>query len=241
MTYSENNLAHSIDLGWEPEEMSSSPELAKLVSSDYFRDKIKLMLERYDTLEPKFIEEYGRPYILLDDRLKVFESVFDFGEAWIGTAPINSESDAPIYMGTIYLRTESGRFEPWVQALGQGDPTRKTREGLLADAETSAKRRLLSAIGLGDGSDQELFDDASSGVKQSLINEIENKGWNLSVLLSEYKTNHSRFKLSPLNVEDEKSIAAAARNPDIAKVVESITLETAKNMLSFIKERTMKK
>jgi hypothetical protein len=222
-----------IDTSWEPVMPSESKSLASAITNKDFRKNLINMLKEYDTIPPDGFDSYGNEYIRLSEKYRVLENNFDFGTFQIRTQTMNNEqSMVPFCYATLYVLTELG-YEPWFSRMGVGDPNMVSTDGLHADAETTARRRILVALGLGKDGSNEVVNTDQDNMRKHLGATILEKGMTLSGLVMLYTGKAQVNKLPPLNLTQDK-LKAYKEDSDEAVVGYLIDSDVS-SLHSFIK------
>jgi len=192
-----NNLSPFVDTTWEPVEVSTSKELAAEILSDDFQNGLESMINEFESLFPSDHYDNGKGFIPLSKRKEILEKNFAFGTFSISNQFINLFDDAPICVSTIYVLTEKG-YEPWFSRMGMGSSTNPSSDGLLADAETSALRRLMAALGMGNESSEEVADSDRLNRVNIISLYLKDNSMSLLKLIENYKSHGSRYSLPEL-------------------------------------------
>lgn len=228
LTNGVTDLSKVISMEWEPTLISNSESLTSIVSSKAFKEKLSKTLSDYEGLEPVYIEEYQSNYVSLADRIKVLEDNFEFGELWFGYEFIDRESINPTCVCTLYVLTDSG-YEPWIIRLGIGSTYNVGTDGAIADAEVSAKRRVLAALGMGNDGDAEILESKGSLSIKLLQRELEKCGKSIKSIIKEYKARMASRDLEKLEI-------ATPKDDDFESVEWGSQGEAdAKNLLNYLK------
>jgi hypothetical protein len=217
-----------IDTTWTPSPTSTSEALAETLMNKEFQAKLVKLHDAYKGLTPTYIAEYERCYILMADRLKVLESAFDFGDLWFSYDFINRDVDEPICVGTLLVMTGEG-YKPWLSRMGRGNAANPSSDGVFADAETSAKRRLLAALGLGGEGENEIAETSKRNARAALTTKLTSSNDDIGSTIKSYQAHYTRFEgLTPLSPEVGKD-----KDPTIGKLSD----KDVENLLSFINAR----
>lgn len=187
-------LENTVEQKWAPVETSSEEALAKEISSNTFQKSLSDMLDKFDTLIPKEEDISGRKFISMAQKNKLIEEFFPFGSLSFRSQFISLTEKSEICYMTIYVLTDDG-YLPWFSRLGMSDPNTSSTDGTAADAETSAKRRIFIALGLGYESGQEQHEMIVSQTEKALEEGIINHGMAIFELVSEYQERAHMFNL----------------------------------------------
>lgn len=157
-----NSSLSFLSTEWAPVLASSEDsELVKTLQSEEFTESHKKMMEAFDRLEPVPIGLDGDAYIPLSEKLRLLEESFPFQTFYFSPQIINmGMSDTPICSTTLLVLTDSG-YRPWFSRMGMGDYSIPGTDGLIADAESSAKRRILIALGMGTPGEEKVGSERS--------------------------------------------------------------------------------
>jgi hypothetical protein len=167
----------AFDSSWVPELPSTSGALVEKVNDPKFAERIKSMLADYDDLTPELYDGYFAPYVGLNERSRVFEKHFPLLLAQIQMQYVGQlGSDTHVVQATLYLSTKDGSL-PLFSRFGEGTSVNNRSDGAIAQAETSALRRIYCALGLGDNTSEEV----------AIINEQGQQKW-IEGYLDEKKT-----------------------------------------------------
>ncbi len=193
----QNDLSPYIDTSWEPTSVSSSKSLAAVIVSDDFQDSLEEMLDEYDSMIPTEHYDDGSAFISLSARRELMERHFPFGTFHISTQFIKLDSDTPICVATLYVLTDDS-YEAWFSRMGMGTASSVSSDGLFADAETSALRRILTAIGLGNEGNEESADSDRINRVGIVDAFIESTSQTLIQLVESFKSHGSKYSLGAL-------------------------------------------
>jgi hypothetical protein len=203
MNINTNNLIKNgapsdrIDSTWHPIVTSPSVSMYEKVSSQEFQDSLIKMQKEFESIVPKNVDQDGDLYVSLMERTQLIEDCFPYGTFHFVYQFLNVSSDVPVCCGTLHILAGDS-YEPWFSRFGMGDPSNIGPDGLFADAETSARRRLMAAIGLGREGDKEIIESEAAILINSLGSFCSESGMAFCDLTSEYMRHHTKYELPAL-------------------------------------------
>ncbi|MAH54646.1 MAG: hypothetical protein CL531_00075 [Aestuariibacter sp.] len=218
----------SVDLGWKAAQVDLSPALAETILSEDFQNSLDNMLKDFENLTPTYIESYGRNYISLADRMQLLEKHFPFGKLWFRYDFINRDTGEPVCQASLLVLTSEG-YKVWLTRLGMGNSQDPSTDGVAADAETSARRRLLAAIGMGSEGDVETQENGRSQMVSKLSSCQADTGMDVKSLFKSYTTNYVSKNLPAISVDTEK-----LKFEDGMPPWEKFTDNDLKNLLKYV-------
>lgn len=181
------------DLSTNEKTPSSDPSVYSAILDGDLEQRIGAMLDEFDDLVPEHYEGYDRPYQPLSKRMDLFEKHIPFGEMLIYTQPLsNHATQGALYsQATLFILTESG-YQPLYSRLGEGNVMTSRTDGAIADAETSAIRRILVSLGLSnDGGKEEITVLQDSAERDFITNHLTATGKPLESLIKAYNADKS--------------------------------------------------
>lgn len=172
-----------------------SNKVTKTLKSLDIENKISKMLSEFDGFVPEHYDGYDRPYQPLSRRIDLFEKHIPFGDLVIQTDLMEESTSSVIYCkATLMLLTEDG-YQPLFSRYGEGNIMTSRTDGAVADAETSAMRRILVALGLSnDGGKDEIATLKDSAERDFVTNYLNSHRKNLESLVKAYNTSTSNAK-----------------------------------------------
>lgn len=222
-----------IDTTWSPVLANASDkDLAEALSREEFVLAHKRMLEEFDRVEPVVLDDMGNTYIPFSEKLRLIEEHFDF-QTFVFSPQFLSigGSESPVCYMTLLVLTENG-YRPWFSRMGMGASDMPGPDGLLADAETSAKRRILIALGMGKPGEEETSSDRSVGT--SIIEKyMSDQSANVADLVSVYNSKMHAMGLEPLHVK-MSTLKAIKENSGTEAGLTSLGDEDIKKISTFI-------
>jgi hypothetical protein len=198
-------VSEKINTSWEPQAILPEPALASIIASDDFQQRLSAMLVEFQTLEPVYIEAYGKNYVSMAERNQLLEKHFDLGTFWLRYDFINREAKDPVCVCTLFVLTDEGYF-PWFNRMGQATSSDTGSDGALADAETSARRRILIALGMGSEGDLEVQKSQQSGATSAIQNQLDKSGESVLKFLKRYAGDAASLKLPKLKTYFQDSV-----------------------------------
>lgn len=232
MTSLNTTLENSVVREWVPVETSSSEMLAKEIMSEGFQDSLTGMLDAFDKLVPKEEDLTGRKFISMAQKNKLIEDFFPFGELVFRSQFLSLEDGQEVCYMTLYVLTDGG-YEPWFSRLGMANAT-KSSDGSIADAETSAKRRLMIALGLGYEGNTEHSELNIDKTVKALEEAVISNGTSLFQIVSEYQKGAHLYNLPSLSGEFPETKAQAQSK---GFGVKDINCDDGFLLLTYLKER----
>lgn len=172
---------------------STSKEVMPTLCALKIEDRIASMLSEFDGFVPEHYDGYDRPYQPLSRRVDLFEKHIPFGDLVIHTQLMEeSTSNIAYCKATLMLLTEDG-FQPLFSRYGEGNAMTSRTDGAVADAETSATRRILIALGLSnDGGKDEIATLKDSAERDFITNYLNSHRKSLESLIKAYNTSASQ-------------------------------------------------
>lgn len=222
-----NELSSFVDSSWVPTEISKSKALATEILSSEFQNNLKNMLEAFSKIIPKEHDSSGKAFVSMAAKYQLLETYFPFGGLRIFTQFINNESSNAVCSATLHVLTEDG-YEPWFSRMGMSNSDDHTTDGPLADAETSASRRLLVALGLGYEGAEEIVENNKFKNIQQLNSYLLENGLKLKELVSKYRDQQSKYGLGLLSGKYD------TKTPKSELTLKMISDDDFKKILSFI-------
>jgi|AntDeeMinimDraft_5_1070356.scaffolds.fasta_scaffold12816_2 hypothetical protein len=224
------NSLEIIDTTWSP--VLASPkdkELAAKLSEKNFLESHKKMLSDFEKLEPVALDDMGNTYVPFSEKLRVLEENFDFQTFMFSSQFLNMGATAsPICYMTLLVLTDEG-FRPWFSRMGMGDQANPGPDGLMADAETSAKRRILIALGMGKPGEEETSSERSveTGVIERYMSE---NNTSVADLVAAYGSRAPTDSAGPLDVKmaSLKKIKDNGQEPNLSALGDSDIKKIAK-------------
>lgn len=172
---------------------AASAAVFKQISDGSLEQQLTDMLNEFDNLVPEQYEGYDRPYQPLSKRMDLFEKHIPFGDLMIYTELLK-ECSTPgmVYCrATLHILTEEG-YAPLFSRLGEGNSMTSRTDGAIADAETSATRRILIALGLSnDGGNDEFTVLKDSAQRDFITNYLNSRGKKLDALIKAFNAKNS--------------------------------------------------
>lgn len=163
----------------------STPAIYNAIAKSDIEAALSAMLDEFDTLVPEQYEGYDRPYQPLAKRMDLFEKHVPFGEMVIYTEILpGSKTISHVYCrATLYLLTAEG-YAPLFSRLGEGSLMTARTDGPVAEAETSAIRRILIAIGLSNDGGKDEFNVLNDNAERdNLSHYLTSEGKSLDALI----------------------------------------------------------
>lgn len=223
---SKNELCNYVDSEWKPVQVATTKSLVKEITSKEFQTSLAGMLEDFEKIIPKEYDSSGRSFVPMSEKYRLLETHFPFGAIRIFTQFISHDTSNAICIATIYVLTEEG-YEPWFSRMGMGNIEGASTDGALADAETSASRRILIGLGLGYEGVEEIAENNELKNVQGINNFLAENNKSMNALVEDYIDQHSRYGLKLLSQKYLTSNGKKLSYNDIHK-------SDIKRLLSFI-------
>jgi hypothetical protein len=221
------NPSLAYDTSWAPEVPSSTLTMSEAMTDEAFDERYQAMLEEYDDLTPELIDGYERPYMHINKTLGLVdkhfgaEQTFSIQYQLVGKTPAGDT----IAQGTVYVLTDDG-YEPLMSRFGVGKESTENSDGAYAEAELSARRALLAALGLSDSVSEEMEQIVAQEVARSLEVKLNASSIKLSQLISSYNA-------SP------ESETKQIKIPKTLSTIKEMTQEHIKGLLDFLTDERL--
>lgn len=204
MNQTANSINVKVDSSWTPVNTSDSKALADEIISEEFQDALSCMLDDFDKLVPTEDTDSGRSFISMAQKNRLIEKHFPFCQLLFRSQFLSIEEGRECCYMTLYVLTEEG-YLPWFSRMGMGDHVNPSTDGVMADAETSAKRRLMIALGLGYEGGEESIELDANRTARAIDEHIVKYGTNLYNVVADYSARHRKFNLPKLDGNYPKS------------------------------------
>lgn len=194
----------------------AGPAVFKAITESDIETQIEEMLQEFDLLVPEQYEGYDRPYQPLAKRMDLFEKHIPFGQMVIYTEMIEeSKTNSHVYCrATFYILSDEG-YLPLFSRLGEGSVMTARSDGPCAEAETSALRRMLIALGLSnDGGKDEIAVLNNNAERDSLTHYLHQQGKSLDALIKAFNAENPSKRISH-NTATGNLTVAGLPNSDI--------------------------
>lgn len=223
-------ISDKIKVDWEPQAIVPEKALADVICSDDFQTRLGNMLDGFQKLEPTYIEAYGQNYVSMAERNQLLESNFDVGTFWFRYDFVNRQANDPVCVCTLYVLTDDG-YLPWFNRMGQATSADTGSDGAFADAETSARRRVLIALGMGSEGDLEIKQAQNSGASTAIQGQLDKEGLSIVGFLRQYASDAASLGLPKLVT----SLKELSKSSELSWAdVSSTDLD---NLLSYAKKK----
>lgn len=144
--------------------------LAKVITSDDFSDRIAQMAKEFDAMKQDMEEsESGPRFIPMKVKMALLRKYFGPFELQIDFNHLPDMRTGHIVQATVMVLTEAGMMK-WFSRYGMAAAdSNESSQGVEVDAETSAKRRVLAALGLGG----DYHEEVAEGSQISLLRDVQ--------------------------------------------------------------------
>lgn len=204
-------------------------ELAAVVLSDAFSSRLGEMAKQFDELKQDIEDsESGPRFIPMKTKMLLLRRYFTPFELQIDFNHLPEMRTGHIVQATVMVLTEKG-YMKWFSRYGMAaKDSNESSQGAEVDAENSAKRRVLAALGLGGDYHDEVVEGSQINLLRDVQDAMDRKGVNIKSVLDGMK---AKAKGSILVGEYDK-LPSSEKSKTDASIFDSADLVAIKDFLT---------
>ena len=160
--------------------------LASVIVSESFSTKLVEMAKEFDSLKQDLEDsDDGPTFITMKVKMALLRKYFNPFELQIDFNHMPDMRAGHIVQATVLIMTEVGLMK-WFSRYGMAvSDSQESSQGCEVDAESSAKRRVLAALGLGGDYHDEVIDNSQINLLRDVQKVMDDRAINVSQVIAE--------------------------------------------------------